>query len=89
MHPSSTQRGFTAARNGTYPIRRGKKPNRTSAGTQMMSHHLNLPEYRQIHNDATPISVITATYVEMEMVRMNERIAIPTMNISHPDTPSL
>ena len=55
----------------------------------MISHHLNLPEYRQMHRDDTPASTRTAVKGDAVRVRMNRSMAIPTMNISHPERPSL
>jgi hypothetical protein len=49
---------------------------------------LKFPEYTPIHRDETPASVSAATYGEREMVRINSRIAMQTMKISQPDSPS-
>ncbi len=42
-----------------------------------------------MHRDATDAITRIAVYGEAVSVRMNNSIAIPTMNISHPDRPSL
>ena len=54
-----------------------------------MSHHLKRPEYRQMHRDVIPASTRAATKGEAVSVRMNRSMAIPAMNISHPESPSL
>ena len=67
----------------------GTKAMRVMSGTPMISHHLILPEYRHMHREPTPAITRIATKGEAVRVRMNSRIAIPAMNISHPDRPSL
>ena len=67
----------------------GRKAKRTISGTHMISHHLNLPEYRQMHNEATETNTRQAVNGDAVRVRMNSRIAIPMMKISHPESPSL
>ena len=61
----------------------------TMSGTPMMNHHFNLPEYRHMQKEPTPAITRTATKGEAVSVRMNRRMAIPTMNRSHPESPSL
>ena len=69
-------------------ISEGRNAKKTIAGTTRMSHHLNRPEYRNMHNVATPTRTSRATYGEAVRVRMNSRMAIPIMNISQPESPS-
>ena len=42
-----------------------------------------------MHRDATDITTRIATYGDAVRVRINESMAIPTRNMSHPESPSL
>ena len=67
----------------------GTNPIRMIRGTPMMNHHFPFPMYRHMHNETMLASTRIATKGENFNVKMNSTIAIPTMNISHPESPSL
>ena len=83
--PSTTSSGVPAR----LPRMLGTNAIRTIAGTPISSHHLNLPEYRHMHIEPTPAITRMAVNGDAVRVRMNSRIAIPTIKMSHPDRPSL
>jgi len=67
----------------------GTKASSIIRGTHAMSQNLNLPEYRQIHNEATAAMTRIAVNGEAVNVRINDRMAIPTRNMSQPERPYL
>ena len=83
--PSRTIIGSTSEKEARI---RGMNAISTISGIPMISHHFNLPEYRLMQSDPTAAITRTATYGEAVRVRMKSSMAIPAMNISHPESPS-
>ena len=86
--PITIRRICIGARANPSGINRGKNAHSTISGMPINTHHLPLPEYSIMQKELTPASTSSATKLEQVSVRINSRIAIPAINISHPERPS-